>query len=116
MTKANSGFVADSGVQKHSAGDDFPITHYCVGGYPKLGNGAYWVVAHPAGTKRWTWSAKERDRIIAAFKDADDWAGELDHRYATERTAFEIALLGIEKLDKKQYGWNMENVMSTRRP
>ena len=92
------------------------ITHYCVGGYPRIGNGAYWVVAHPAGTKRWTWSAKERDRIIAAFNDADDWTEGMDFDTVSERTAFEISLMGIEKLDKKQYGWKMENTMSTRRP
>ena len=51
MTKAHEGFAA-GGVQKHSAGDDFPITNYSVGGYPRPGNGCYWVVSHPAGTKR----------------------------------------------------------------
>ena len=116
MAKANSGFVANSGIQKHSAGDDFPITHYCVGSYPRPGNGAYWVVSHPSGAKRWTWSAGERDRIIAAFREADGWVGQLEPRYASERTAFEIALLGIEKRDNKNYGFDMDTRMSTRRP
>ncbi len=109
MTKANSGFVADSGVQKHSAGDDFPITHHCVGGYPRPGNECYWVVSHPAGTKRWTWSAKERDRIIAAFKEAHAWAVDFPSKYASERTAFENALLGVERKDKKKYGWRLDS-------
>ena len=108
MKTLHSGFVADSGVQQHSAGDDFPITHYCVGNYPRVGNGAYWVVAHPSGAKRWTWTAKERDRIVEAFKEASEWAEVMaDFSTVSERTAFEVSLLGVEKRDKKQYGWEL---------
>ena len=97
MTKANSGFVADSGVQAHSAGSDFPITHYSVGGYPRNENDAFWVVCHPAGTKRWCFTAKYRDEIIANFKKADEATKGLDFNVVSERTAFEIALLAAEK-------------------
>ena len=95
MTKANSGFVADSGVQAHSAGSDFPITHYSVGGYPRNENDAFWVVCHPAGTKRWCFTADYRDKIIASFKKADEAIRGLDLNIVSERTAFELALLSI---------------------
>ena len=107
MTKAHSGFAA-GGVQSHSAGDDFPITSHCVGGYPRPGNGAYWVVSHPSGAKRWTWGAKERDRIIEAFKESDEWIVGMDFSTISERTAFEISLLGVEQRDKKKYGWELD--------
>ena len=107
MTKAHEGFAA-GGVQKHSAGDDFPITNYSVGGYPRPGNGCYWVVSHPAGTKRWTWSASSRDRIIEAFKEADALTDGINFSTVRERTAFEISLLGIESRDKKEYGWDLD--------
>jgi hypothetical protein len=97
MTKANSGFVADSGVQAHSAGSDFPITHYSVGGYPRIENDAFWVVCHPAGTKRWCFTPNYRDEIIANFKRADEATEGLDFNVVSERTAFEIALLTVEK-------------------
>ena len=97
MTKANSGFVADSGVQAHSAGSDFPITHYSVGGYPRIENDAFWVVCHPAGTKRWCFTPNYRDVIIANFKRADEATEGLDFNVVSERTAFEIALLTVEK-------------------
>ena len=104
MKDSHSGFVGNSGLQKHSAGDDFPITSYSVGGYPRPGNDCYWVVSHPAGTKRRTWSAGSRDRIIEAFKEADAWIDGTPFSTISERTAFEIALLGIEKRDNRQYG------------
>tara|TARA_R100001198_G_C5112923_1_gene139516 strand:- start:185 stop:526 length:342 start_codon:yes stop_codon:yes gene_type:complete len=97
MTKANSGFVADSGVQKHSAGDDYPITHYCVGDYPRIENDGYWVIQHPAGTKRWCFTAGYRDEVIANFKEADKATEGLDFNVVSERTAFELALLAVEK-------------------
>ena len=97
MTKANSGFVADSGVQAHSAGSDFPITTYSVGGYPRWGNDAFWVVSHPAGTKRWCFTCDYRDRVIANFKKADAATNGLDFRKVSERVAFELALLAVEK-------------------
>jgi len=96
MTKANSGFVADSGVQAHSAGSDFPITHYSVGGYPRNENDAYWVVCHPAGTKRWCWTSGYRDKVIENFKLADEATEGLDFNVVSERTAFEIALIAVE--------------------
>lgn len=107
MKDSHSGFVGNSGLQKHSAGSDFPITHYSVGGYPRAGNDCYWVVSHPAGTKRWTWSASSRDSIIEAFKEADAWTDGMDFNHISERTAFEISLLGIESRDKKTYGWEL---------
>jgi len=97
MTKANSGFVADSGVQQHSAGSDFPITHHSVGGYPRKENDAYWVICHPAGTKRWCWTSAYRDRVIENFKLADEATAGLDFTVVSERTAFEIALFAIER-------------------
>ena len=97
MTKANSGFVADSGIQAHSAGSDFPITTYSVGGYPSWANDAFWVVCHPAGTKRWCMTVGYRDEVIANFKEADAATDGLDFSKVSERTAFEIALLVVEK-------------------
>ena len=97
MTKANSGFVADSGVQAHSAGSDFPITTYSVGGYPRNENDAFWVVCHPAGTKRWCFTAGYRDNVIANFKEADAATNGLDFTAVSERVAFEIALIAVEK-------------------
>jgi hypothetical protein len=114
MTKANSGFVADSGIQAHSAGSDFPITTYSVGGYPRYENDAFWVVCHPAGTKRWCFTVGYRDEVIADFKDADAVINGLDFHTVSERVAFEIALLAVEKdsdfkgnlfEDNKRVGW-----------
>ncbi len=97
MTTANSGFVADSGVQKHSAGDHFPITTYSVGGYPRRENDAYWVICHPAGTKRWCYTSGYRDRVMENFRLADEATTGLDFNVVSERTAFEIALLAVER-------------------
>ena len=73
------------------------ITHYSVGGYPRNENGAFWVVCHPAGTKRWCFTADFRDNIIANFEKADEATVGLDFHTVSERVAFEIALLAIEK-------------------
>ncbi len=97
MTKANNGFVADSGIQQHGAGSDFPITHYSVGGYPRNENDAYWVICHPAGTKRWCYTSYYRDKVIESFKLADKATAGLDFNVVSERTAFEIALLAVER-------------------
>lgn len=73
------------------------ITHYCVGGYPASDNRAYWVVQHPAGTKRWCFTAFYRDKIIANFEKADSAIEGLDFSVVSERTAFEIALMAVVK-------------------
>ena len=73
------------------------ITHYSVGGYPGVNNFAFWVICHPAGTKRWCWTSCFRDDIIANFKKADEATRGLDFNVVSERTAFEIALLAVEK-------------------
>jgi len=73
------------------------ITHYSVGGYPRLCNDAFWVVCHSAGTKRWCFTADYRDGIIANFEEADEATVGLDVHTVSERVAFEIALLAIEK-------------------
>ena len=100
MAKAQSGFVGDSGVQAHSAGDDFPITHFCVGGIPKGGGKNYWVVQHPCGTKRRSWTAEKRDEAITAFKEADEAIKGLDFNVVSERTAFELALDSLARKGK----------------
>ena len=84
-------------TKAHSTGNDFPITHHCVGGYPTVDNQAYWVVQHPAGTKRWCLTAGYRDELIANFKKADEEIQWIDFNVVSERTAFEIALLSVEK-------------------
>jgi hypothetical protein len=74
------------------------ITHYSVGGYPRSENDAFWVVCHPAGTKRWCWTSGYRDNIIANFEKADEATVGLDFNTVSERVAFEIALLAVEKV------------------
>ncbi len=96
MTKAHKGFAA-GGVQAHSADDDFPITHHCVGGYPRGDGKAYWVVSHPCGTKRRAWQVEKRDEAIAAFKEADEAIKGLDCNVVSERIAFELALNALER-------------------
>ncbi len=96
MKDSHNGFAA-GGVQQHSAGSDFPITTYSVGGYPRNENDAYWVICHPAGTKRWCWTSVYRDRVIENFKLADEATAGLNFNVVSERTAFEIALLAIER-------------------
>ena len=105
MKDAHKGFVGQSlhwkylpGVQEHSAGSDFPVTHYCVGGFPSGRGGSYWVIQHPCGTKRRSWSIGMRDATIAAFKEADEAIHGLDCRLVSERIAFELAL---DALDRK---------------
>ena len=96
MTKANNGFVADSGVQQHSAGDIFPITVHSVGGTPAWGNDYYWVVSHPAGSKRWCYTEQYRQQVELNFLEANEVIKSLDTKVISERTAFELALLSIE--------------------
>ena len=97
MKDAHKGFVGQSGVQEHSAGSDFPVTHYCVGGFPAGSNSYYWVVQHPCGTKRRSWSTFSRDEAIAAFKEADEAIRGLDCRVVSERIAFELALDALKR-------------------
>ena len=77
--------------------ENFPITHHSVGGYPERDNGAYWVVCHPAGAKRWCYTSAYRDKIIDNFKEADKATAWIDFTIISERTAFELALLSVEK-------------------
>tara|TARA_R110002012_G_scaffold276647_1_gene463646 strand:+ start:238 stop:510 length:273 start_codon:yes stop_codon:yes gene_type:complete len=73
------------------------ITYYAVGGYPRKDNDAYWVVQHPAGTKRWCYTANYRDDIVANFEEADGYIQGSDFRKCSERIAFEIELEHIER-------------------
>ena len=112
MTKAQDGFSADSGVQRHSSGDIFPITVHSVGGTPRIDNDYYWVVSHPAGTKRWCYTEYYRQRVELNFVEANEVIKGLDTNHVSERVAFELALLSIEngsefkgyKLDKNGRG------------
>ena len=97
MKDAHKGFVGQSGVQEHSAGSDFPVTHYCVGGFPDGRGNGYWVTQHPCGTKRRSWTTLSRDATIAAFKEADEAIRGLDCRVVSERIAFELALDALER-------------------
>tara|TARA_Y100000361_G_C10963448_1_gene240044 strand:+ start:180 stop:452 length:273 start_codon:yes stop_codon:yes gene_type:complete len=72
------------------------IVTYCVGGYPKTHNSAYWVIMHPAGTKRWCFTVNYRDEVVANFEKADALTDGLDFNVVSERTAFEIALMSVE--------------------
>jgi len=105
MKNAHSGFAA-GGVQNHSAGEDFPVTHYCVGGYPREGSHAYWMVQHPCGVQRRAWTVEARDAVIAEFKKADKIVGEIIRecsrrnitRLLSERDLFERVLERTEGL------------------
>ncbi len=96
-SKANSGFVADSGVQKHSAGDHFPITCHHVGDWPRRENNGYFVVSHPSGVKRWCYTSGYRDNLIQHFVDADEAINDLDLNVVSERVAVELYLHGLER-------------------
>ena len=108
MTKAQSGFVADSGIQQHSAGADFPITTHVVGGVPRDGNYNYHVVQHPCGVKRFCYFDGSLDLLIQSFKEADlilaSASKELVklglpalNTYASEATNFELALQSVRQ-------------------
>ncbi len=73
------------------------ITIHSVGGYPRNENSAYWVITHPAGTKRWCWTSGYRDKVVKNFELADEATAGLNFHTVSERTAFEIALLAIER-------------------
>ena len=87
-------------MTKSDTDRDFPITTYSVGGYPRNENDAFWVVCHPAGTKKWCFTSDYRDNMIANFKKADAATNDLDCKVVSERVAFEIALLAVEKGSK----------------
>lgn len=65
MAKAHNGFVSDSGVQSHSAGDHFPYSVVCVGGFPAEGNSAHAEVWGPEG---------RRDGPFDTHAEAEEWA------------------------------------------
>ncbi len=73
------------------------ITIHSVGGYPRKENRAYWVITHSAGTKRWCWTSDYRDKVVKNFELADEATTGIDFNTISERTAFEIALLAIER-------------------
>ena len=102
MKKAHSGF-ATGGVQNHSAGEDFPITHYCVGGFPTDDNDAYWVVQAPCGFKRKTHTSWVRDELIETFRECQKWVDEADTNIISEKTAFQLAFLA-EKMRGSEIG------------
>lgn len=114
MTKAQSGFVADSGIQQHSAGVDFPITTHVVGGIPRPDNNNYHVVQHPCGVKRVCYTSITRDLLIESFKEADLILARANKElalsghptlnvYASEATNFELALESV-RLDGRFTG------------
>lgn len=84
------------------------ITHYSVGGYPRDDNFAYWVVCHPAGVKRWCWSAMARDEVIAVLEECGSMANELDFNIVSERTAVELALLARERKGDRFCGFPLD--------
>ena len=84
-------------MAKSDTDSDFPITSYSVGGYPRNDNDAFWVVCHPSGTKRWCFTTGYRDSVIANFKEADAATSGLEFNTVSERVAFEIALIAVEK-------------------
>jgi hypothetical protein len=107
MRKVHSGFVQNSGVQNHSAGEDYPITHYCVGGFPRDGNDAYWVVQAPCGFKRKAYTAWVRDNLVQTFKECQKWVDEADTSIISEKTAFQLAFLA-EKKRGGEIGWPLD--------
>ena len=68
MAKAHKGFVDNSGVQSHSAGDHFPYSVVCVGGFPAEGNSAHAEVWGPEG---------RRDDPFDTHAEAEEWAAWL---------------------------------------
>ena len=94
MTKANTGFVGDSGVQSHSAGDYFPITNYQVGGWPSKDNSHYHVVCAPCGVKRATFCAL--NTVQESFALAQSIVAESEIDSISEAIQFELALYSLE--------------------
>ena len=84
-------------MDKNSA---FPVTHYCVGGVPRGDGKSFWVVQHPCGTRRRSWSIKKRDECIAAFREADSAIRGLVCSVVSEQTAFELALDSLSRSGK----------------
>lgn len=68
MSKAHKGFVDNSGVQSHSAGDLFPYSIVCIGGFPAADNNAYCEVWGPEG---------RRDGPFREHSAAEEWAAFL---------------------------------------
>lgn len=99
MTKAQNGFVADSGVQQHSAGEHFPITEYHVGGWPpneEVGK-AFFVAVAPCGIRRRTWHLELHKQAMESFKVAQEYVNGLDTSVVDEKVAFWLALDALEK-------------------
>ena len=73
MSKAHKGFVSDSGVQSHSAGDHFPYSIVCIGGFPAADNNAHCEVWGPDG---------RRDGPFSTHEAAENWAAFLKRKGA----------------------------------
>ena len=99
MTKAQSGFVADSGVQQHSAGEYFPITEYTVGGWPpnEEQGKAYFVAVAPCGIRRRSWNITIHKLVMESFVEAQEHISDLDTTVVDEKVAFWLALDALEK-------------------
>ncbi len=98
MTKALTGFVADSGVQQHSAGKHFPITEYTVGGWPpnEVSGKAFFVAVAPCGTRKRSWTLERHKACMETFVEAYEATKGLDTNVVDERIAFELALLSLQ--------------------
>lgn len=99
MTKAQNGFVADSGVQQHSAGEHFPITEYHVGGWPpneEVGK-AFFVAVAPCGIRRRSWNLEMHKMAMETFGLAQRYVSQLDASVVDEKVGFWLALDALEK-------------------
>lgn len=83
MKTVHSGFVGQSGVQEHSAGDHFPITESTVGGWPPNDSSAFWRIQAPCGVYTDVWTKCFRREVLDAFK----LAHETSHRYEGDTEA-----------------------------
>ena len=99
MTKAQNGFVADSGVQQHSAGEYFPITEYTVGGWPpnEPEGDAFFVAVAPCGIRRRSWCLELQRQAMETFKLAQEFVNELDTNIVDEKVAFCLALDSLNR-------------------
>ncbi len=99
MKDTHVGFVGDSGLQQHSAGDYFPITEYHVGGWPpnEKTAKAFFVAVAPCGIRRRSWHLSSHKQAMESFKLAQGFVNKLDTSVVDEKVAFWLALDSLEK-------------------
>ena len=87
MRNTHTGFVGQSGVQAHSAGDYFPITEVCVGGWPPSDSNAFWRIQAPCGIYADACTQGSRDAVLQIFKFAHETSNRYEGINEAERFA-----------------------------